>query len=380
MARKTSPTSAGVFISYRRTDSAYALLIYKALLQQFDSDHVYRDIEGIEPGADFIDALKGELERCKVMLALIGSGWLRARKRLLDGKDVVRLEVFLALQRDVIVVPVLVGGAKMPTSRDLPKVLAPLSGRNAIVVSDVRFDRDVETVVEALGKHIPRKASAATAAGPVTYNDIRVAELLRRQVHRLQIRAVELVQAGEVDRALEELAEGYELIMELLRRTPSDARLDAQLGYLYKTIAQALDAAGDPHANEYLDLAANVFTGLQTRADAHSLPADRVAEAINGLGNIFHQRKDFEKAIRNYEAAVRIAPDYAYAWHDLFAALLDRANSGGKIDVPKMQHALERVKQIGAGQPGLGAAQIALLERALVQTQVREAARRKLRQ
>src|SRR5262249_55062430 len=57
-----------------------------------------------------------------------------------------------ALRRKIRVIPVLVGGARMPGRHDLPEALAPLSRRNAIELSETRFHADVNRLIEAIEK------------------------------------------------------------------------------------------------------------------------------------------------------------------------------------------------------------------------------------
>jgi len=100
------------------------------------------DVDAIEPGADFIARIEDAVGSAAVLLVVMGRGWIESeddlgRRRLDDPEDFVRLEVASALQRDVRVIPVLVGGARMPESAELPAALAGLSRRNALVVSDL---------------------------------------------------------------------------------------------------------------------------------------------------------------------------------------------------------------------------------------------------
>ncbi|MGI0024176.1 MAG: toll/interleukin-1 receptor domain-containing protein [Nitrososphaera sp.] len=76
---------AGVFISYRRSDSAYALLLYKAISQRFGRDKVFRDFEDIKPGEDFVAALDSALGQCGACVVIIGKGWLDAVDRVLSA-------------------------------------------------------------------------------------------------------------------------------------------------------------------------------------------------------------------------------------------------------------------------------------------------------
>ena len=195
----------GVFISYRRSDSAYALLLLKALTQKFGRDKVFRDFESIEPGQDFVAALDGALARCAACVVIIGKGWLDALDRLAGADDFVRREIEAALQR-TLVLPCLVGGSKMPAAASVPPSLATLLRRDAITIGDEYFDRDTEILLGALDKALARAPAAAAARGDDAYQTLRAVELLKQQLSRLQVRSVELIQENEVDRALDELS------------------------------------------------------------------------------------------------------------------------------------------------------------------------------
>ena len=53
----------------------------------------------------------------------------------------------------------------MPRAQQLPEVLAPLSRRNAIEISDTRFHHDVDRLIEALEKQAAAPAPVATRPG-----------------------------------------------------------------------------------------------------------------------------------------------------------------------------------------------------------------------
>src|SRR5262245_40169787 len=76
---RRSMAMPGIFISYRREDSAgHAGRIYDRLTERFGSERVYRDIDAIEAGEDFVAAIRRTLADADVLLALIGPRWLRA--------------------------------------------------------------------------------------------------------------------------------------------------------------------------------------------------------------------------------------------------------------------------------------------------------------
>jgi hypothetical protein len=153
-----------IFISYRRDDAAgYAGRLYDLLAGRFHPQHVFMDVDTIEPGADFVQVIQDAVGRCDALLAIIGPGWLDAvdhtgRRRLDDPNDFVRLEIEAALHREVRVVPILVQGAEMPGPADLPDPLVALSRRNALELSHGRWHADAARLIAVLEKMEVAKA------------------------------------------------------------------------------------------------------------------------------------------------------------------------------------------------------------------------------
>ena len=117
------------------------------------------DVTAIEPGRDFRKAIDQSVATCSVLLAMIGQEWLdlkdsRGVRRLDDANDFVRIELASALRRDIPVVPVLVRGAKMPDSEQLPDDLKDLAYRNAVELTHARWKSDVQVLLQALGPYI----------------------------------------------------------------------------------------------------------------------------------------------------------------------------------------------------------------------------------
>src|ERR1039458_664927 len=108
-----------IFISYRREDVCSSdLSIGQYLEHQFGRRNVFIDVD-MHAGAKFPTVLEQRLAECKVMLVLIGPGWLNARdekghRRLDNPEDWVRLEIAHALKRNITVIPVRVNGAELP--------------------------------------------------------------------------------------------------------------------------------------------------------------------------------------------------------------------------------------------------------------------------
>lgn len=164
----SDPDKLRIFLNYRREDTRpYARLLYDALRERWpDDDQVFLDLDRISAGLDFAKAINVAVGKCDVLIAVIGSKWLSVvdagtgETRLHNHDDYVRLEIEAALNRDVRVIPVLVAEGVMPTSRELPQSLAPLTRRNALEMSDSHWDYDIDRLLDALSR-IEREKTAS---------------------------------------------------------------------------------------------------------------------------------------------------------------------------------------------------------------------------
>jgi len=151
---------SAIFISYRREDrSGFAGRLSDALGAAFGADSVFRDIEDIRPGDDFVATIAQQLAGIDVLLVMIGPAWLTLSRngvrRLDEAGDFVRLEIEAGLASGKAVIPLLVGGARMPGEADLPPALAGLARRQAVALSDSGWSGDVERLVETLRDLLP---------------------------------------------------------------------------------------------------------------------------------------------------------------------------------------------------------------------------------
>ncbi len=166
-----------VFINYRRSDSAaYAGRLFDNLTNALGKDSVFRDIDSIDIGTNFEGVIKHSLSNADAVIVIIGPTWVRTpddsgRPRIEDEHDYVRMEIEGALEHDVQVVPVLVGGAAMPTAAELPPALAPMTLQNALALTDQHWSNDVNTLVGALtrvhGRARPRRRRTLLVTGIV---------------------------------------------------------------------------------------------------------------------------------------------------------------------------------------------------------------------
>ena len=146
-----------IFISYRRGDSiATAGRIRDRLVQQYGGRRVFVDVDDIPHGQDFVKVIELKIAECDVLLAIIGPRWIDARddvgrRRLDNPDDFVGIELSAALASlSIIVIPVLVDGARMPNADELPDRLRTLTRRNAVELRNSHFGGDVQRLIRSI--------------------------------------------------------------------------------------------------------------------------------------------------------------------------------------------------------------------------------------
>ena len=163
---------AGVFISYRRADSDIAAgRLADDLSEIFGPDTIFRDIDRLEPGVNYVIALNRVLDSCVALIVVIGPRWLtitdeKGNRRLTDPNDWVRAEIHKALERQIPLIPVLLSGTMMPRETEIPNDLKPLLDRQAMDLSDRHWKQDLEILVRALEK-IPGMMRRVLEESPV---------------------------------------------------------------------------------------------------------------------------------------------------------------------------------------------------------------------
>jgi TIR domain len=164
-----------IFLSYRREDSAaWAGRLHDSLAARFGERSIFQDVVAVQPGEDFTDAIDRALSQSEAALVVIGPRWLtvtdaEGARRLDQPDDFVRTELIAALAHQLRVIPVLVGGATMPSAAQLPSGLEPLAQRQAVALRDTTWHQDLDTLLRALRGEQPatRQRWPLVAAGSV---------------------------------------------------------------------------------------------------------------------------------------------------------------------------------------------------------------------
>ncbi|WP_435614625.1 TIR domain-containing protein [Streptomyces coelicoflavus] len=147
-----------VFVNYRTGDEeSAATMIARELTRRFGRERIFFASESIEPGHRFPLELNKAVEECEALLAVVGPRWAEVpgadgRPALAAEHDWTRREIRTALDRGILVFPVLVGKATRIDPALLPEDLRELTE-----CQYRRFDhRNAESDLTALGDALAR--------------------------------------------------------------------------------------------------------------------------------------------------------------------------------------------------------------------------------
>ena len=158
-----------VFISSRRDDaSGEASLIYERFARRLGSRNVFMDVDNLAPGQIFDQELDRALDRCDVLLAIIGTRWLELLSQTTNAgsRDYLREEIARALKRGVTVIPVLVGHEgrmpSLPRAKELPKDICALVDHHKQNVVHENRQRDIDRLIGTIDPNAPKADEPGT--------------------------------------------------------------------------------------------------------------------------------------------------------------------------------------------------------------------------
>lgn len=181
-----------IFCSYRRTDAdGHLNALFTALEERYGSGRVFRDRVSIEAGQDFRQALDGAITGCRVFLAIIGPQWADEVRRRSEGagRDWVLAEIEAALaQPEITVIPVLIGGARMPPADLLTPAASELRARNAVSLYPEYWEEGVKALCRATDKVVTPSFKGMITRAAVEMEQL--ADLKQRPVVKATVRTM----------------------------------------------------------------------------------------------------------------------------------------------------------------------------------------------
>jgi hypothetical protein len=143
-----------IFISYRRADSDWITSRLRSdLAEHFGSRRVFMDVQHIQPGQVWRDAIAAAITHCRVAVVVIGANWFDRLEPGSDAawdQDVLRYEIRTLLEHGKPIIPVLTPEAPAPKLYELPEDVRALASHQALVISTGAWDVVLEQIVKTI--------------------------------------------------------------------------------------------------------------------------------------------------------------------------------------------------------------------------------------
>ncbi|RDH87102.1 MAG: hypothetical protein DIZ78_06340 [endosymbiont of Escarpia spicata] len=145
-----------IFVSYRQQGTLMrAGRIADTLISHFGAGNIFQDQATLHGGSDWQQAIDKALKDCSVLVAVIGPHWLEHKsanggRRIDEPDDYVLLEIATALNRDIPVIPVLVGGTKRFHLEELPDPLKKLAYIEPLSIEDSAWHAGMHSLLESI--------------------------------------------------------------------------------------------------------------------------------------------------------------------------------------------------------------------------------------
>ena len=290
------------------------------------------DVEEIQPGQNFAQAIEEVLERCSTVLVVIGPRW----RELLDlraahsEQDYVVHEIAAALAAKKTVVPLLVGGAAVSCLATLPAVLADLSFHQALELHDSSFDDDCDRLLKKLKQSgtIPlalKKPALWIAAAMIVALSLLTAARMGlgpwRASHERKLRIEQLLHTAGAQAEQTEYESAFESYQQILRldssnRAAQDGQVDAAMRWLedFHVLTPEGQKPEEVSARQLVQLTGVLEAGLARTTGKDTRAADILAHL--GWAHYMNEKiafKEFGNAERYFQQAIAIAPTNVYA-------------------------------------------------------------------
>lgn len=179
-ADRPRPRGLPIYLSYRMSDFfAEADRLRERLTAHFGPQAVPTRESSGPLDQESRAVVSADVARCGTMLVIIGTRWFWADTgpgRLNDPRDRVRFEIRSGLEKGLVIIPVLINGAAMPRSEELPEEIRDLALRQALTLrSGPDFDRNVQRIIATIEQftapgRLPERPPSPDVPPPIYIN------------------------------------------------------------------------------------------------------------------------------------------------------------------------------------------------------------------
>ncbi len=288
------------------------------------------DVEEIQPGQNFAQAIEQTLAGCSHVLVVIGPRWreiLDARAQQQD-EDYVLHEVATALKQKKTVVPLFVGRATPALLTALPPALADLSFHEAVELRDSSFNDDCDRLAAKLqlkkvflSKLLIALASVVLVGGLFAFLAANAGLGPWHASHERELQVAQLLKTAGSQLSEAEYQSAFQSYQQILNlepnnQTASNGQVDAAMLWLenFHVLAEEGQKAEDIAAPLLAQLKSTLEAGLARTTGKDKRAADILAHL--GWLHWLNEKiafKEFGNAEHFFAQALAIDPANVYA-------------------------------------------------------------------
>lgn len=144
--------AGSIFLNYRRRDIGHVGRIYDWLSKYFGPQEVFMDVIGLGAGDLFEEKILKRIVSSTVFISVISRQWEEAFEGCSGDElsDLYQKEVKTAFDKKLRIIPVLVGGAEMPSKNNVPIGMHGLLDLQAVRIVDLSFGKSIELLVDSI--------------------------------------------------------------------------------------------------------------------------------------------------------------------------------------------------------------------------------------
>ena len=283
-------------------------------------------------GIPSLHKIRSEIEACNVLIVVVTNKAPSKSEdtspyNLIDNERV-RLEIISAMNKDILIVPVLIDGARLPETGNIPGALKKLHACKSFHLREVFWSEDLEVLLEYLEEELSFiKEVKEKLSESVEVNYQRLAEFDGRKPVKVNLESSDFLQLKKMieaetiflqkargigDRkaeknALSVLALAYSRLGQTQKAIQffQEQLIICQESEDFKEICSLLANLGDAYAvSGNIDRAKSYYEEQLTLAELKGLSA-YAGSAYNGLGHVLVKKEKISEGIDCYSKALK---------------------------------------------------------------------------
>ena len=268
-----------VFVSYRTADEKdFVFRIYDRFVDHYGEENVFIAPDGIPDFTYWEKFIVKELDKCHVVVSIIGPSWNGLLKEKSESAEVdyVVLEISHGFENQKLVAPICIKGSEMPNKDLLPeKIEGILDVQIGHVRDDANFRDDVNKRISFIDRELTERGVGRAAP--------KIESMKSMPIHDFADNVLRMLERGEVTRLKSQMRDFPQHILDLMLSDDNLSINNSAMEALDRLVAISTLSVNDEKRLlffESLDCIREVFAKI----DAHDLQTEVQIDMLLAIG------------------------------------------------------------------------------------------------